>query len=56
MVSVDQDHAFYNHILPYLGIGFGLFTVVSRVPCARVVCSADRQEGEDGSIIDPFSI
>jgi len=51
MVSVDQDHAFSDHIVPYLGIGLGLFTVVSRVPRARVVCSADKQEGEVNSAI-----
>ena len=30
-------------------------TVVSRVSCARVVYCVARPEGEDGSIIDPFS-
>ena len=28
---------------------------ISRVPCARILCCAVRLEGEDCSIIDPFS-
>ena len=55
MVSVDQDHAFPDQHLLQLGIRSGYLTVVSRVPCARVVCCAARWEGEYGSIIDPFS-
>ena len=37
MVSVDQDHTFPDHHLLQLGIRLGYLTVVSRVPCARVV-------------------
>ena len=38
MVSMDQDHAFSDQHLLQLGIRSGYLTVVSRVPCARVVC------------------
>ena len=52
MVSVDQDHAFSDQQLLQLGIRLSYSNVISRVPCARVVCCAARQEGEDCSIID----
>ena len=54
MVSVDQDHAFRGQHLLQVGTRLGYSTVVSRVPCARVLCCADRLEGEDYSIIDSF--
>ena len=54
MVSVDQDHALPDQHLLQLGIRLGFLTVVSRVPCARVICCVARQEGEDSSIIDVF--
>ena len=37
MVSVDQDHAFPDQHLLQLGTRSGYLTVVSRVPCARVI-------------------
>ena len=55
MVSVDQDHAFRGQHLLHLGTRSGYLTVVSRVPFARVLCSAARLDGSDCSIIDPFS-
>ena len=55
MVSVDQDHAFRGQHLLQLGTKTGYLTVVSRVPCARVLCCAARLEGRDCSVIDPFS-
>ena len=55
MVSVDQDHAFRGQYLLQLGTKSGNLTVVSRVACTRVLCFAARLEGEDCSIIDPFS-
>ena len=55
MVSVDQDHAFRGQYLLQLGARLGYLTVVSRVPCARIVCCAARLEGEDCSIIDLYS-
>ena len=55
MVSVDQDHAFPGQHLLQFGTKSGHLTVVSRVPCARILCCAVRLEGEDCSIIDPFS-
>ena len=55
MVSVDQDHAFPGHHLLQLGISLGCVTVISRVPCARDVPNVASQEGEDSSVIDPFS-
>ena len=54
VVSVDQDHAFPDQHLLQLGIKLGYLTVVSRVPCARVVCCVARLEGEDSFIIAPF--
>ena len=55
MVSLDQDHAFRGHHLLQVGIKRGYLTVISRVPCARVLCCAARLDGTDCSIIDPFS-
>ena len=55
MVSMDQAHVFPGQHLLQLGIRSGYLTVVSRVPCARVVCCVARQEGVNSSIIDPFS-
>ena len=55
MVSVDQDHAFLDQHLLQLGIKLGYLTVVSRVPCARIVRCLTRYEGRDSSIIDYFS-
>ena len=56
MVSVDQDHVFPgNAYLLQLGVRLGYLTLISRVPCAGVVCYVARLEGEDSSIIDPFS-
>ena len=54
-VSVDQDHAFPGHHLLQFVTRLGYLTVVSRVPCERVICCAARIEGEDCSITDPFS-
>ena len=55
MVSMEQDHAFPDHHILQLGIRLGYLTVVSRVPCARVVCCAARLERVDSSIVDSFS-
>ena len=55
MVSMDQDPAFPGHHLLQLVTRLGYLTVVSRVPCARVLCCAVRLEGKDCSVIDPFS-
>ena len=55
MVSVDQDHAFRGQHLLQLGTRSGYSTVVSRVPCARVLCCAVRIEGEDCSKVNSFS-
>ena len=55
VVSVDQNHAFPDQHWLQLGIRLSYLTVVSRVPCARVVCFVARLEGEDSSIVDPFS-
>ena len=55
MASMDRDHAFRGQHLLWLGTRSGYLTLVSRVPCARIVCGATRLEGEDYSIIDPFS-
>ena len=48
--------AFPDQHLLQLGIRLGYLTVVSRVPCARVVCCAARLMGEDSSTIDSFLI
>ena len=45
MISVDQDHAFWGQHLLQLGTRLGYSTVVSRVPCVRVLCCAARLEG-----------
>ena len=55
MVSMDQDDAFRGQHLLELGTSFGYSAVVSRVPCARVLCYAPRLEGQGCSIIDPYS-
>ena len=55
MVSVNQDHALHDQHLLQLGIILGYSTVVSRVPCARVLRCVTRYEGGDSSIIDYFS-
>ena len=55
LVPMEQDYVFPDQPLLQLGISSGYFTMVSRVPCARVVCCAARLEREDSSIIDPFS-
>ena len=54
-VSVDQDHGFPGQHLLQLGTRLGYSNVVSRIPCARVVSHVARLEGEDCSIIDPYS-
>ena len=54
MVSVDQDHAFPDQHLFQLGIRSGYLTMVSRVPCARVLCCVTRYEGGDNSTFDYF--
>ena len=54
MVSVDQDHAFPGQPVLQLGTRLGYLTVVSRVPCARVLGCAARLDGEDCSIVDSF--
>ena len=51
MVSLDQDHAFRDQHLLQLGIRSGYLTVVSRVPCARLLRCAGRHERGDSSII-----
>ena len=56
MVSVDQDHAFWGQHLLWIGTRSSSLTVVSRVHCARTVCSAVSLEGGYSSIIDPFFI
>ena len=55
MVSVDQDYAFPGKHLLQLGIRLDHLTVVSRVPCARVVRCVTLLEGEDSSMNDPIS-
>ena len=55
MVSVVQDHAFPGQHLLQLGTRLGCLAVISRVPCARVICCMARQEGEDSFVIDHFS-
>ena len=55
MVSVDQDHVFQANTYSNLTSNWAIFTVVNRVPCARVVCCAARLEGEDSSIVDLLS-
>ena len=52
VVSVDQDHAFPDRHLLKLRIRSGYLTVVSRVPCARVLYCVARQEAGDSSIND----
>jgi len=54
MVSVDQDHVFPGQHLLQLGIGSSYLTVISRVPCTRVVCCVATLQGTDCSIIDLF--
>ena len=55
MASVDRDHDFWGQHLLRLGTKLGYSTVVSRVPCVWVSCCAARLEGEDCSIIAPYS-
>ena len=52
---VDRDHAFPDRHLLLLGIRLGYLTVVSRVPCARVLRCVTRYEGGDSSIIGSIS-
>ena len=54
MVSVDQNHAFPERYVLQLGTRLGYLTVVSRVPCARVLCCVTGQEAGDSSINDIF--
>ena len=54
MVFVDQDHAFWGQHLLQLGTRLGYSTVVSSVPCARIVYCEARLEGEGCSIIVSF--
>ena len=55
MVSLDHDDAFWGQHLLKLGTRSGYPTVVSRVPCASVLCCLARLEGGDCSKIDSFS-
>jgi len=55
MVSVDQDLVFPDQHLLELGIRSGYLTLISRVPCARVLCCLTRYEVGDSPIIDHFS-
>ena len=55
MVSVNKHDAFPDEHLPQPDVRSGYLTVISRVPCARVVLCVAGLEGEDSSIIDPFS-
>ena len=55
MVTVVQDYGFLGQHLLQFGIRLGYLTVVSRVPCARVLRCVTRYEGGDSSIIDYFS-
>ena len=52
MLSVEQDHAFPDQHLFQLGIRSGYLTVVSRVPCARVVRYVPRDERGDITTTD----
>ena len=54
MVSVDQNHVFPGQHLLQLGIRSSYLTVISRVPCTRVVCCVATLQGTDCSIIDLF--
>ena len=55
MVSVDSDYAFPSQHLLQLGIRSGYLTVVSMVPCARLVSCVARHKEKDSSIIYLFS-
>ena len=55
MITMEQDHAFPDQHLLQLGIRSGVLTVVSRVPCARVLHCVTSQKAEDSFINDPFS-
>ena len=49
---MDQVYGFPDRHLLKIGIRSGYFAVVSRVPCARVLCCGARQEAGDSSIND----
>jgi len=49
MVSVDQDRTLPHQYLLKFGNRLGYLTVVSKVPCARIVCYVARNEGEIAS-------
>ena len=55
MASVEPDQAFASQNSLQLDIRLGTLTVVSKVPCAKIVFCEDRHEGLDSSIIDLFS-
>ena len=54
MVSVDRDHDFRGQHLLELGTRSGYPTVISRMPCARVLCCAARLEEEIAPKLIPF--
>ena len=55
MPSVEPDQAFPSQNPLHLDIRLGTLTVVSKVPCARILRCLDRKEREDSSIITQAS-
>ena len=49
MPSVEPDQAFPSQNPLYLDIRLGTLTVVSKVPCARIVCYVARNKGKIAS-------
>ena len=56
MLSMDRDHAFPGQHLLQLVTRLGYLTVVSRKPCARVLCVRGQTRGVILLWIDPFSL
>ena len=55
MPSVEPDQVFPSQNPLHLDIRLGTLTVVSKVPCARILRCLDRKEREDSSIITQAS-
>ena len=55
MPSVEPDQAFPSQNPLHLDIRLGTLTVVSKIPCARILRCLDRKEREDSSIITQAS-
>ena len=55
MASLEPDQAFPSQNPLQLDIRLGTLTVVSKVPCARILCCLDRKDREDSSIITQAS-